>query len=44
MERTILLKDLKFCWIQKILLNHQNNFVGILRILNKTLLQKILIF
>jgi len=34
-ERTILLRNLKFCWIQKIiLLDHQNNFVGILKITN----------
>jgi len=38
-ERTILLKDLKFCciqiWMQKIiLLGHQNNVVGTLKILS----------
>jgi len=29
-ERTILLRDLKFCWIQI----RQNNFVGILKIMS----------
>jgi len=32
-ERTILLRDLKFCWIQQIILsNSENNFVGKLKI------------
>jgi len=40
-ERTILLRYLKFCWIQMkiILLDHQNNFVEILKIMsNATIL------
>jgi len=29
MKKTILLRNLKFCWLLKIiLLDHQNNFVG----------------
>jgi len=38
MERTILLRDLKFCWteLKIILLDHQNNFVGILKITSDT--------
>jgi len=45
MERTIL-KNLKFCRIhlQIILLDHQNNFVGILKEPNEPMLQRILIF
>jgi len=35
MERAILLRDLKFCWIWKIiLLSHQNNFVGTLKMMS----------
>jgi len=39
MQRMILLRDLKFCWMQKkilklILLGHQNNFVGTLKMSN----------
>jgi len=37
MEKTILLRDLKFCWIQirkLILLDHQNNFVETLKIMS----------
>jgi len=35
MERTILLRDLKFCYIQKIILfDHQNNFVGAFKIMS----------
>jgi len=33
-EKRILLRDLKFCWIQISLLDYQNNFVKILKIMN----------
>jgi len=34
-ERAILLRNLKFCWVQKIiLLDHQNNFVGTSKIMS----------
>jgi len=36
MERTILLRNLKFCWtdLKIILLDDQNNFVGTLKVMN----------
>jgi len=49
MERTILLRDLKFLMnidLKIILLNHQNNFIGTLKIIAiaNAELQKMLIF